>query len=385
MVCRLRTKIKYSYMKNSFSKIFIQLKLVIVSLTIMSSCVETPVETTFIMTKENTSFSLNDTIVPFQKSKIVLTKVSSFTSSMPKYTVYSYFVDSIVTPANVTSVFNLISLTTKGLHTGEFQFDNSGASFLPGEYKVYLGIYSVNGKTIFRNNPVKVTILPGYATQTTNLTGLNYTFSETRSQEGNVIFTAYGLTANDFKVTSPENFEISLLSGTSFSVGNHSLNFPAVAELTPTKFYVRLKSGLSVGQTYTDSISIETVGVSKRYFPVSGKVAPISIKTDSTSITTGLTYAFGKGPSPEQKISVSGDVIGNVTLTCSPEFEISKSTGTGFTSTLTLTKTSNIPLATATIRIRLKAGLAIGKHSGTITLNSTNAPPVTVILQGAVN
>ena len=42
-------------MKNSFSKIFIQLKIAIISVTIMSSCVETPVETSFVLTKDNSS------------------------------------------------------------------------------------------------------------------------------------------------------------------------------------------------------------------------------------------------------------------------------------------------------------------------------------------
>jgi hypothetical protein len=112
-----------------------------------------------------------------------------------------------------------------------------------------------------------------------------------------------------------------------------------------------------------------------------------TIINSTVNSITGLNYTKVSGPSAEQSFKVSGyGLSGNITITPSANFEISKTSGSSFASTpITLTQSSGSVLST-TIYVRLKSGLADNTYTGNIALTSTGASTVNVALSGdAVN
>ncbi len=96
----------------------------------------------------------------------------------------------------------------------------------------------------------------------------------------------------------------------------------------------------------------------------------------------GFSYKEGEGPSDVFDFAVIGvDLTANVTITAPEHFEICATENGTFGSTLTLTKTD---LLTANVYVRMKAGLAQGNYSESITLTSGDAT-TQVNLLGQVN
>jgi len=93
------------------------------------------------------------------------------------------------------------------------------------------------------------------------------------------------------------------------------------------------------------------------------------INTSVTSLS-GLSYAFGSGPSAQQSFAVSGYAVGtNIVLTAPTDYEISTTSGSGFTNSIILSSSAT-NVATTTIYVRLKAGLAINTYTENIVLTS---------------
>lgn len=112
------------------------------------------------------------------------------------------------------------------------------------------------------------------------------------------------------------------------------------------------------------------------------------ILTVDPSTLTGFKYAEGDGPSSEQSFTTSGtNLVSNVSITCpvSSDFEISTNTGAGFTATNPIILAQSGGTVTDTdIYVRLKAGLSQGDYKDTLTVTSTNADTVKVLLEGHV-
>lgn len=107
----------------------------------------------------------------------------------------------------------------------------------------------------------------------------------------------------------------------------------------------------------------------------------------SPTALNGFNYIFGFGPSSIQNFVVSGsNLTSAISLTSSPDFEISLSDGTGFVanSTIVLPQTNGVVNPT-TVYVRMKAGGAINSYTGTVELTSTGAAPKTLALSGQVN
>ena len=109
----------------------------------------------------------------------------------------------------------------------------------------------------------------------------------------------------------------------------------------------------------------------------------ITVSIDKLSM---LTYDMFFGPSAEQIFTVSGvNLIDNLVVTASANYEISLTTNSGFTSNpIILTPTSKSVSAT-TIYVRLKAGLLNNGYFENLSVSSTDAPEHLVLCPGTVN
>jgi hypothetical protein len=101
---------------------------------------------------------------------------------------------------------------------------------------------------------------------------------------------------------------------------------------------------------------------------------------------TAFNYYVGSGPSSEQTFTVSAsNLVGDLYLTGSTNYEVSAATGSGFASSIQITPTSG-SISGATIYVRLKAGLSVGSYnSEIITLSATGATSKTLTASGNVN
>lgn len=177
------------------------------------------------------------------------------------------------------------------------------------------------------------------------------------------------------------------------------------ATLTKTGNYYYIALGDDNVQLYKNGGSISTLDLSKTYtvvgFPMLYNSTKeilvfenpqVEVSTDPTITVdpvalSNFTYEEGNGPSTVKTISVSGsNLTANIGLSLgdNSDYEMSTTEGSGYTNSLTLTQTGGTVNAT-TVYVRLKADLAVSaSYSGTITLTSTDATPVTVSLSGSV-
>lgn len=97
----------------------------------------------------------------------------------------------------------------------------------------------------------------------------------------------------------------------------------------------------------------------------------------SPSSLNGFSYIFGFGPSSQQSFTVSGsNLVDNIIVTPTTNYEISTTSGTGFQSTaITLTQSGGT-VASTPIYVRLKAGLTAGNYN-LENIVSTSASAVT--------
>ncbi|PHR47720.1 MAG: hypothetical protein COA32_07130 [Fluviicola sp.] len=107
------------------------------------------------------------------------------------------------------------------------------------------------------------------------------------------------------------------------------------------------------------------------------------ISANPTTLT-GFQQFVGN-PSAEQSFEVSGtnltaDININVTA---GDYEISETSGAGFGTSITLTQTAGEVTAT-TIYVRLNGTIAASPSNGTVTLTSTSATDVEVLLEGEI-
>jgi hypothetical protein len=170
---------------------------------------------------------------------------------------------------------------------------------------------------------------------------------------------------DNITIEAPENYEISLSSGSDFST---QIILPYTSEtLSITTIYVRLESGLPIGDYSSGSIGITGGGADAESVLCNGNVTdlpPPVLSLTPTSLS-GFSYILGNGPSAEQSYTLSGANLtgypGNITVIAPTNYEISLSSGTGFSSSLL------VPFADANVSeeiyVRLKSGLTEGDYN----------------------
>lgn len=211
-----------------------------------------------------------------------------------------------------------------------------------------------------------------------------YTSGTGPSGSQSFLVSGTNLSAN-ITATAPANFQVSLNNSTwSSSVTiNHSGGV-----VNPTLVYVRMSSGLSTAVYGPSALTLTSTGATSKSVACSGRVvasgAPLIMS--STTAHNGFGYqAAAGGPSTEQFIVVSGASLTNdMTITPPANYEISTTSGSGFQSTpITLTRSSGRVNPT-NIYIRLKASLSANDYNETLTLTSSGATSINVLLVGKV-
>ncbi len=232
--------------------------------------------------------------------------------------------------------------------------------------------------------PPEIYVVPDNLSGFSYVTGTGPSDYQTYQLYGNYL-TDY---PNAISVNAPSNYEISLDNAsysTSLSVTYDSYTLPS------TTIYVRLKSGLAVGNYNNENITNVSSNYGTETVTCSGTVEDLppdpTLYVTPTSLS-GFSYIVGNGPSAEQSYALSGANLtgysGNITVTAPTNYEVSLNAGSGYVSNLDVAYSSET-LSSTTIYVRLKAGLAVGDYSAEIISNEGGgASAVDVECTGAV-
>lgn len=259
----------------------------------------------------------------------------------------------------ITLYVRLKSGLSSATYTGNLSLTSTGATTQTIPVSGYVG-----------------TPLPVITPSVTTLSGFSYNEGSGPSTQQSFTVSGSNL-GTGLTITAPTNFEISALSGASFS-GATSITL-AGATLATTTIYVRLKAGVT-GGTYTGNLVLSS-GSTSQNIALSGSVSGINIS--ATSIT-GFSYGLGAGPSPIKTFNVYGiGLTGYLILSAPTDFEISLTTGASFSATGQILLASTTTTATP-IYVRMKAGIAVATYNENITITSTGVTTKTVALTGNV-
>lgn len=213
------------------------------------------------------------------------------------------------------------------------------------------------------------------------VTGLNYFFGNGPSAEKDFSVSGLNLTA-DIVITAPQDFEVSLTSGSGF--GASVAISPSSGTVASTMVYVRLQSGLSVN-SYTGDVSLTSTGATNKTVTLSGQVNPADPQFYYTEFLNNFTYtAVSGGPSSEQDFRVEGLFLtADLIVTAPANYEVSLTSGSGFGNSVSISPTSGT-IPDTTIYIRLAASLTEGNYSGDIVISSTGVTNKTFSINGNV-
>jgi len=199
--------------------------------------------------------------------------------------------------------------------------------------------------------------------------------------------------ASTITITPPTtaNYEISrtrtgTYQTTAITISNVSGNFT-------DSVFVRLKSGLVVGNYGPQGVIITATGAVTKSVACVGKVVNAATLSTSTSTITGFGYQqanainppgiSNNGPSNTQTFVLSGTSLNNdATITAPDNFEISFSPTSGFATTITAVRASGI-IAPRNVYVRLKSGLGVGSFTGNVNISSAGATSLQVALASA--
>lgn len=226
---------------------------------------------------------------------------------------------------------------------------------------------AVNGTV---SNPPLITVNP------TSLTLVAPTLGTPSAEQSFTVSGQY--LAGDISVTAPAGFDFSLTSGSGY-VTSFNLT-PTAGDVPATTVYVRYLGGSASASGNIDCTSTQAT---TKQVALNGSVAPPPSLT-----VTPLSLSFtsqGTGiPSGERTFTVSGvNLVGQITLTASADFQVSLTSGSGFSSGVMLSPTGGT-VANTTIYLRFTPTLT-GTTPGTVTVSSPGATTRVVNLSGTIS
>lgn len=182
---------------------------------------------------------------------------------------------------------------------------------------------------------------PTITTSVSALTGFNYIVGNGPSAQQ--AFTVSGsYLASNITVTPSTNYEISTTSGSGFQSTAITLT-QSGGNVATTTIYVRLKAGLSVGSYNSGNIAFTATSATTKNVTCTGIVNKPTITTSISSLSE-FSYPVGYGPSATQSFTVSGsNLLGNITLTPSTNFEISTTNSPSFVSSSLISRPLKSP------------------------------------------
>lgn len=227
-----------------------------------------------------------------------------------------------------------------------------------------------------------VTLDPTIVVNPDTLNNFNYQIGSGPSTSQS--FVVSGTTLNsDIIITAPTNYEISLTSTGTYST---TLNLtPTSGIVNNTSIFVRLKSGLTVGNFNNQLVTLTSTGAVTKNVVCNGSVTPIMpLITVNPISLSGFTYVQNLGPSAEQSFAVEGsNLTSTIVINAPVNYEISLTSGSGFTNVLNLTPIAGA-VSSTNIFVRLAAGFPVATYNQIITLTSTGALDRNVAVNGSV-
>ncbi len=213
-----------------------------------------------------------------------------------------------------------------------------------------------------------------------SLTNFTYVFGQGPSTDKNFAVSGSALSTN-ITILPTDSFEISTLSGASFTPTPIITVNVVNREVSATTIYVRMKAGLNAGNIPPSKILCSSVGVTSVNVNCSGSVTNVPLISPSVSQLTDFSYRIGAGPSAVQTFTLNGSYLtNNVVVTAPTNYEI-QSGVSAYGSSLTFTP-AQLPVQ---INVRLKAGLLVSNYTENIILTTTSGVTQTVQCVGAVN
>lgn len=208
----------------------------------------------------------------------------------------------------------------------------------------------------------------------------SFSYAEGNGPSAQQSFTVSGINlVDDVTILAPQDYEISTVSGTSFSGTNTIKLTHDSGILNSTSIYVRLKSGLSTGE-YSGNLYLSSGSINES-ITLTGSVKLISVSTNSL---TGFSYNQNEGPSQIQSFTVSGiGLSGYLIVSGQTNFEISVSNGSDFSPEGQILLAPNTTTETP-IYVRLKAGLTWNTYNENISISSSGVIAKMVSLSGSV-
>jgi len=211
------------------------------------------------------------------------------------------------------------------------------------------------------------------------VSGLDYFEGNGPSLEKKFSVGGINLTAN-IDVSAPVNFEISLISGGTFTSVVALTQIEGTIASTPV--YVRLKVGLGVN-TYAGNATTSSEGTDTKTVALSGEITAADPQFSVTAFLDDFNYAISAAvPSAEQTFAVEGLFLtNNLVITAPTNYEVSLVTGSAFSASVSITPSSGTVVET-TIYARLKAGLTAGNYNGNIIVSSSGVTDVSIEVNG---
>lgn len=150
----------------------------------------------------------------------------------------------------------------------------------------YYKAFSIHNKDFSSGITADATTLePTITLSTSSLTGLSY--AEGNGPSSEKTFTAEGSNlTTDITLTAPSNYEISKTSGSSFS-GSITL-IASSGSVSSTTIYVRLKTGLTIGDYNGTSIAANSTGATQVFVSCSGSVISLGSIPYSEDFSSSL-------------------------------------------------------------------------------------------------
>ncbi len=211
----------------------------------------------------------------------------------------------------------------------------------------------------------------------TVITGLGYVRGQTPTATLDFSVNAIGQAGAVVTVTCPEEYEISKKADNFSVAGLTALTFTMSSSSMAELVTIRMKQGETLfpmeyfGQVI---ISSSLPGVSNYVLQTDNTILSGTF-TLSTWLLDRLNAQVGSTSTMIRPLTVSSDTPSSITITCTPNYEISTSPGSLFTPTTPIIINPVGGKIASTIYVRMKpnAGLAVGTYTGTLSLVSSTS------------
>lgn len=302
------------------------------------------------------------------KDNLVVSGPAAFEISLDSLNNYS---DTIVLPQSSGTVDSTViyARMKSGLSAGNYQEDVSFS---------YASQPSVFNQVVVLRGIVSKPLIA--VASSSSLNDLGYV-----SPSGTAIVRTFNVSgtglSQNLNINAPANFEISLNKNAGY--GATIALAPTNDTIVPTTVYVRNVSGLAAA-AYNGDIAFTALGADSKSLSVSGVVtAQASVYVSDTAIT-GLGYSTYSNIPPAKPFTIYGNpLVGQVTLSASNNFEISRTINSGYNAAIDL-PASDGAVDSTIVYVRLKSGLSENSYSGKVTITSNAASDKFINLSGEV-